>query len=42
MTNANLVSWEELDDGIREYDRQAVRRIPRVLDLVAKQVEPHP
>jgi len=26
-----LVGWDDLDDSIREYDREAVRRIPAVL-----------
>lgn len=37
--NANLVAWEELEDGIREYDRQTVRCIPGVLDLIGQHVE---
>ena len=27
----HLVEWEDLDDAIREYDRDAVREIPGLL-----------
>lgn len=31
-----LVSWDELPDDIKEYDREAVRNIPRLLQLVGQ------
>jgi hypothetical protein len=33
-----LVPWEELDEEIREYDRRAVRDIPRQLALIGERV----
>lgn len=37
-THDNLVSWEELNDEIREIDRQAVRNIFRLLEAVGENV----
>ena len=37
-TSAHLVGWDDLPDEIREYDRQAVRCIPRVLGLIDESV----
>ncbi len=34
----DLVPWEELTDGVKEYDRQAVRNIPRLLELIGEKV----
>lgn len=34
-----LVSWEELPDNIRKYDREAVRSIPRLLSLTGRRIE---
>jgi len=33
-----LVDWSDLPDSIKEYDRQAVRQIPRLLELVGEKV----
>jgi Trk K+ transport system NAD-binding subunit len=33
-----IVSWAELPEEIREYDREAVRNIPHLLSLIAEQV----
>jgi hypothetical protein len=34
----NLVPWEQLKDNIREYDRDAILRIPELLRAVGKKV----
>jgi hypothetical protein len=34
-----LVSWEELPDNIREYDRETVRQIPHLLSLIGYRIE---
>ena len=34
----NLVSWEETDETNRDYDRNAVRKIPELLELVGQVV----
>jgi hypothetical protein len=33
-----LVGWEALEESIREYDREAVRRIPTLLQLVGQRI----
>jgi hypothetical protein len=33
-TSPYLVPWEELSEEVRELDRETVRRIPRMLQLV--------
>lgn len=35
----DLVPWADLPDPIREYDRQAVRRLPEHLALVGEEIE---
>jgi len=37
-TSAHLVEWKDLEEDIREYDRQAVRCIPGVLELIDEHV----
>ncbi len=36
-----LVSWAELSDEIREYDRESVRNIPQLLDAVGLSIRRH-
>ncbi len=36
--NPHLVPWEELQDDIRDYDRQAVRQIPDLLKQVQEKI----
>jgi hypothetical protein len=36
--NPNLVPWEDLKDNVREYDRDAILRIPKLLRAVGKKV----
>jgi hypothetical protein len=36
--NPYLVPWSELPENIREYDRQAVRKIPALLACIQKKV----
>lgn len=35
----NLIDWEELDDGTKDYDRELVRRIPVVLAKADYRIE---
>ena len=37
-----LVSWEELPDEVREWDREAVRRIPELLAAVGLEIRRKP
>ena len=37
--NPNLVPWEQLDEGTREYDRNIIRRLPYVLAKADYKVE---
>lgn len=37
-TSPYLIDWSELSDNIREYDRQAVRRIPALLGRIGKAI----
>ena len=37
-THPDLVPWEQLDDDVREYDRQAVREFPRVLAAIGLEI----
>jgi hypothetical protein len=36
--NPNLVSWEDLKDNVREYDRDAILRIPELLRAIGKKL----
>ena len=38
-TSPYLVSWEDLPENTREYDREAVRQIPRLLSLIGRRIE---
>jgi hypothetical protein len=40
-TSPYLVDWEELSEPIKEYDRQAVRQIPRLLELIGEKLYRH-
>lgn len=37
-TSPYLVEWDDLPENIKEYDRQAVREIPRLLEFVGQRV----
>ena len=37
-TSPHLVSWEELPEDVREWDREAVRRIPELLAAVGIEI----
>ncbi len=41
-TSPHLVSWTELADDIREYDRQTVREIPEFLAKIGLAVQRRP
>lgn len=37
-TSPYLVDWQDLPDAIKEYDRQAVRDLPRLLQLIGEKI----
>ncbi|MBV8378313.1 MAG: hypothetical protein JO279_15050 [Verrucomicrobia bacterium] len=37
-TSPYLVHWDELEENIKEYDRDAVRNIPRYLEMVKERI----
>ena len=38
-TSPHLVDFDALPDDIKEYDRQAVRSIPRLVSLIGQEIK---